>query len=174
MLTDGEGREIDFKNTVIFLTSNLATDTITSLCTGPVRPTKEEIVAAIRPALSAHFKPALLARMEIVPFFTLAPEFLKEIIELKLGKVRGRLWESHRMKLECDQALVDQIASRCTEVETGARNIDHVINGSLLPQLSTALLERMAEGPLPDAVRVGPGDGERLDLTFAAPPAREA
>src|SRR5678815_5062593 len=87
MLQDGEGREIDCKNCVFFLTSNLCTDIIQNLCAGPVRPTREELVAAIRPALSKYFKPALLARMEVVPFFTLPPGHLRDIVKLKLRKL---------------------------------------------------------------------------------------
>ena len=165
-LADGEGRVIDFKNTIVFLTSNLATDTITQLCSSPVKPTREELVAAIRPALSQWFKPALLARMEIVPFLTLAPEFLADIVRLKLRKVANRLRESHKMALEIDPRMVDVIASRCTEVETGARNIDHIITQTLLPMLSTALLERMAQGPLPGMVRMTVAEDESFHLEF--------
>jgi type VI secretion system protein VasG len=171
MLADGEGRVIDFKNTVVFLTSNLATDIITGMCVGPVRPTAEEVVAAIRPVLSKHFKPALLARMEIVPFFILDPEFLREIVRLKLDGVAARLTDSQRMKLECAPEMIDVIARRCTEVETGARNIDHIINGSLLPMLSTALLERMTEGPLPASLSVGVAEGDRFVVAFGDVPA---
>jgi type VI secretion system protein VasG len=165
-LADGEGRVIDFKNTVVFMTSNLATDTITQLCSSPVKPTREELVAAIRPALSAWFKPALLARMEIVPFLTLAPEFLTEIVRLKLRKIESRLRDSHKMALELDPKMIDVITRRCTEVETGARNIDHIITQTLLPMLSTALLERMAQGPLPGAVRMTVGEDESFRLEF--------
>jgi type VI secretion system protein VasG len=166
VLADGEGRVIDFKNTIVFLTSNLATDTITQLCSSPVKPTREELVAAIRPALSKWFKPALLARMEIVPFLTLAPEFLGDIVRLKLKKVANRLRESHKMALELDPKMIDVITRRCTEVETGARNIDHIITQTLLPMLSTALLERMAQGPLPNAVRMTVAGDESFQLEF--------
>jgi type VI secretion system protein VasG len=174
MLADGEGRVIDFKNTVVFLTSNLATDIITGMCTGPVRPTAEEVVTAIRPVLSKHFKPALLGRMEIVPFSILGPEFLREIVRLKLDKVAVRLTDSQRMKLHCAPEMIDVIARRCTEVETGARNIDHIINGSLLPMLSTALLEKMTEGPLPASVRVDVAEDDRFVLAFGDAPAAKA
>jgi len=174
MLADGEGRVIDFKNTAIFLTSNLASDVITGMALGPVPPTHEEVTAAIRPVLSKHFKPALLARMEIVPFYPLAADYMKEIIRLKLGKIAARLEDSHKMRLECAPEMVDTIASRCTEVETGARNIDHILSGALLPMLSTALLEKMSEGPLPGAVRVTVGEGERFALEFHEPARGEA
>ncbi len=174
MLADGEGRVIDFKNTVVFLTSNLASDVIMQLCQGPVPPTPEEVAGAIRPVLSKHFKPALLARMEIVPFVPLAGDFLKEIIRLKMGKVAGRLLDSHRMKLEVDPRVEEIIAGRCTEVETGARNIDHIIQQTLLPMLSTSLLEKMAEGPLPDRVRVMANQDESFGLEFGEPAGKES
>src|SRR5512139_90169 len=98
MLSDGEGRVIDFKNTVLFLTSNLASDVITQLCSDG-RPSMDTVSAAIRPILSNHFKPALLARMTIVPFYTLDPAYMKEIVTLKLDRLAGRLAESNRMKL---------------------------------------------------------------------------
>jgi type VI secretion system protein VasG len=169
MLSDGEGRIIDFKNTVVFLTSNLATDVIMSMNNGPVRPTRDELAAAIRPALSKHFKPALLARMEIVPFFPLAGEYLRDIVKLKLAKVADRLRDAHKMTLDWTKAVEDTIVARCTEVETGARNIDHIIRESLLPMMSSSLLEKMTEGPLPDRVRVDVGPDERFTLEFGAP-----
>jgi type VI secretion system protein VasG len=172
MLSDGEGRIIDFKNTVIFLTSNLASDVIMSLCGGPVLPTKDEVAAGIRPILSKHFKPALLARMEIVPFFPLGPEFLRLIVDLKLKTIADRMQDSHHMTLQCDPAMVDVIVNRCTEVETGARNIDHIIRESLLPMLSSALLERMSEGPLPGGVRVTVDDAERFIIEFEEQPGK--
>jgi type VI secretion system protein VasG len=166
MAADGEGRIIDFKNTVIFLTSNLATDVIMQMCTGPVPPTVDEVKNAIRPILSKHFKPALLGRMEIVPFYPLAGEFLKSIIRLKLKKVVGRMQDSHRMRLVVDPQVVEAIAERCQDPDSGARVIDHIVNQNLLPLLSTRLLERMAEGPLPDSVTVGVGDADGFAITF--------
>jgi len=165
-LSDGEGREIDCKNCVFFMTSNLCTDIIQNLCSGPVRPTREELVAAIRPALSKYFKPALLARMEVVPFFTLPTEHLREIVKLKLRKIGNRLKDSHKMTLESAPEMVDLIANRCTEVETGARNIDHIISETLLPMMSNALLGKMSEGPLPDTMLVKVGEGERFEISF--------
>jgi type VI secretion system protein VasG len=166
MLSDGEGREIDCKNCVFFLTTNLCTDIIQNMCAGPVRPTREELIAAMRPALSKYLKPALLARMEIVPFFTLPPEFLREITRLKLKKIGKRLADSHKMTLETAPEMVDLITSRCTEVETGARNIDHIISETLLPMMSNALLEKMSEGPLPDTMVVKVGEGDRFEISF--------
>lgn len=167
MLSDGEGRVVDFKNTVIFLTSNLATDIITNMCSAPVPPTVEEVMTAIRPTLSQHFKPALLARMTIVPFFTLPPDILKEITVLKLNQLGRRLWDNHRITFEYDSKVVEQIAARCTEVETGARNIDHIMQGTLLPQISTEILQQMTVGPLPSKLFVGIGDDGGFTFTFS-------
>lgn len=155
MLSDGEGRVIDFKNTVLFLTSNLGSDVITQLCADGGRPSRETVTGAIRPILSNHFKPALLARMTIVPFYTLDPKFMKEIVTLKLEKLSRRLAESKKMKLAYSPKVVEQIAARCTEVETGARNIDHIMRGTILPRLSREILGRMGEEGLPSEVRLG-------------------
>ncbi|MCX8117639.1 MAG: type VI secretion system ATPase TssH [Desulfobacterota bacterium] len=160
MLSDGEGRVIDFKNTVIFLTSNLASDVITQLCAGESRPPLETVVNTIRPILSHHFKPALLARMTVVPFYTLDSKFIREIVVLKLDKLARRMAETHKIKLVYAPEVVDQIAQRCTEVETGARNIDHMMNGTILPQMSREILARLSEGAMPSEVHLGmAGDG---------------
>jgi len=160
MLSDGEGRVIDFKNTVLFLTSNLASDVITQLCANPERSPLETMMAAIRPILSQHFKPALLARMTVVPFYTLDPKFIGEIVTLKLNKLGLRLSENQKIKLSYSPEIVDQIARRCTEVETGARNIDHIMNGTILPQMSQEILARLSEGAMPSEVRLDmAGDG---------------
>ena len=167
VLSDGEGRQIDFKNTCIFLTSNLATDEIMALAgEAGERPDPEALASAIRPVLSAHFKPALLARMTIVPFYPMPPEVLADIARLKMNKVAHRLHQSHRMRLEYTDAVVATIAARCTEVETGARNIDHILQGTLLPQISTALLQRMSAGPLPDRLGLDVGEAGAFVLTF--------
>ncbi|MBE7490529.1 MAG: type VI secretion system ATPase TssH [Planctomycetes bacterium] len=168
MLNDGEGREIDFKNTVIFLTSNLATDIITEACADGERPDAEELVKLIRPTLSAHFKPALLARMSIVPFFTIDEATLKEITDLKLSKIVKRMAATHDMKLVFEPSVRDAIAGRCKEVETGARNIDHIIRGNLLPTMSTQLLQKMSEGQMPASLSVGIGDNGEFRFTFGA------
>jgi type VI secretion system protein VasG len=154
MLADGEGRIIDFKNTAIFLGSNLATDVITELCAGDEMPSMETVSAAIRPILSNHFKPALLARMTVVPYFTLPPEILKDIVSLKLNKLVQRLEETHKMKLVYSDKVVEQIAARCTEVETGARNIDYIMNGSIMPRMSQEILTCMGKGAMPTEVHL--------------------
>ncbi|MEW5702016.1 MAG: type VI secretion system ATPase TssH [Candidatus Zixiibacteriota bacterium] len=166
MLADGEGRVIDFKNTVVFLTSNLATDLITEMGFREPPPSHDEVTTAIRPVLNRHFKPALVGRMTIVPFFPLKPEAIKRIAVLKLGRLVDRMRESHKMTLAYDDAVIDTITARCTEVETGARNIDHIIQGTLLPRISTEILQRMTAGPLPERLQIGIGDGGDFTLTF--------
>ena len=164
-LNDGEGREVDFKDTVVFLTSNLATDLITEAGLQDPPPSVEDLVSLIRPALSKYFKPALLVRMTIVPFYPLKQDALRMITRLKLGKLQKRLASQHKMAMEITDAVVDAIAARCTEVETGARNVDHILRGTLLPRISTEILTQMSVGPLPARLTLGIGDGG--DFTFA-------
>ena len=167
VLTDGEGIEVDFKDTVIFITSNLATDIITEAGMLDEPPSVEDLVAMIRPVLSAHFKPALVARMTIVPYYPLKQDALREITELKLNKVRKRLHLAHKMKMEWSEEVVDAIASRCTEVETGARNVDHIIRGTLLPKMSTQLLEQMTTGEdMPSLLKVSYSDDDGFGFDF--------
>ncbi|HEU4437034.1 MAG TPA: AAA family ATPase, partial [candidate division Zixibacteria bacterium] len=167
MLSDGEGRLIDFKNTVVFMTSNLATDLITQMGFTKPRPTAEEITTAIRPTLNKHFKPALVGRMTVIPFFPLPPEALAEIVRLKLNRLVNRLFDSHRMKLVYEDSVVEQITNRCREVETGARNIDHIMQGTLLPKISTELLQRMSLGPLPEKLTLGIDGGGEFTFRFS-------
>lgn len=146
MLSDGEGRLIDFKNTIIFLTSNLASATTMELFeNSDTIPSVEEITEAIRPQLQAHFKPALLARMTVIPFFPLKGEVLNSIVELKMKKVAKRLQKSHKLHFIFDKKVIEQIASRCDDIESGARNIDHIINKTLLPLLSTEILNNIGD-----------------------------
>ena len=166
MLSDGEGRVIDFKNTVVFLTSNLATDVITELCSDGQRPSYETLMSAIRPILSNHFKPALLARMNIAPFYTLPPEIMKEIVSLKLDKLAARVAGTHKMKFSYAPEVVNQIATRCTEVETGARNVDHIMSGTILPQMSREILARMSEEAMPSEVRLGLAEDGGFEIEF--------
>ncbi|MDD2273406.1 MAG: type VI secretion system ATPase TssH [Desulfuromonadaceae bacterium] len=165
-LSDSEGRDIDFKNTVMFLTSNLASEQISQLCAGLDRPSPEALAEAIRPLLSRHFKPALLARMTIVPFYLLDPSFMKQIVTLRLNKLADRLMESHKMTFAYSDAVLECIAERCTEVETGARNIDHIMRGTILPQLSEKILMQMGSGDMPAAVRLDVAKGGDFSFAF--------
>ncbi|RDJ25082.1 type VI secretion system ATPase TssH [Bosea caraganae] len=153
-LADGEGRVIDFKNTVIILTSNLATDIITALGTQEEKPSTAELTEAIRPTLNRHFKPALLARMQIVPFYPLMPDVMGEIVRLKLNKVGKRLRESQKMSFAYSDVVVEAITARCTDVDTGARNIDHIVNRTLLPEIATEIISRMGDEAAPDSLFV--------------------
>jgi len=166
VLNDGEGRTIDFKNTVIVLTSNLATDQVVELFADGAAPTAEEVTAAIRPVLSAHFKPALLARMTIVPYAPIGPEVMKEIVRLKLAGLVSRLESAHGIQATFADAAVDALGARCTESETGARNVDQILRSSLLPELSRELLTRMAGGTVPARLEVGLADQGRWTFAF--------
>ncbi|ELA6588554.1 type VI secretion system ATPase TssH [Vibrio alginolyticus] len=139
-LNDGEGRTIDFKNTLIVMTSNLATHEIESLVHQSKDIDANIIAEAIRPTLNQHFKPALLARMSVLPFVPLSDEAMTEIIHHKLNKVSQRLQSHHKLSLSYEESLVEFVLGNCRLAETGARNIDAVINRQLLPQLSTQLL----------------------------------
>ncbi len=139
-LNDGEGRTIDFKNTLIIMTSNLATHEIESLVHQSKDIDANIIAEAIRPTLNQHFKPALLARMSVLPFVPLSDEAMTEIIHHKLNKVSQRLQSHHKLSLSYEESLVEFVLGNCRIAETGARNIDAVINRQLLPQLSTQLL----------------------------------
>jgi type VI secretion system protein VasG len=167
MLADGEGRAIDFKNTVLFLTSNLGTDVIAELCAGEEIPPIDTISAAIRPILSNHFKPALVARMTVIPYFTLNPDIMKDIVALKIEKLVKRLAETHKMHLTYTPEVLDQIAARCTEVETGARNIDYIMTGSIMPRMSQEILTRMGEGEMPAEVHLGLAEDGSFKIDFS-------
>ncbi len=159
MLEDGEGREIDFKNTVILLTSNAATDTMMKLCADPeTLPTPEGLVAAIRPELIKVFKPALLGRMVVVPYYPISDGVMKQIIRLQLGRIGNRLAENHGAKFSYDEAVINEISSRCKEVESGARNVDHILTGTVLPEMSGEFLSRMAAGESISKVNITVGE----------------
>ncbi|MFO7563834.1 MAG: type VI secretion system ATPase TssH [Enhygromyxa sp.] len=167
VLNDGEGRTVDFKNTIIILTSNLASDTIMRLYERDEPPSKEEVVEAIRPTVSAHFKPALLARMTMVPFRPIGPEIMREIAILKLKKLEKRLLETHEVEATFSDELLDELVRRCTDADTGARNVDHTLRSSLMPALAKTLLEYMADGEIPPKLEIGlsPEGGWRFDFS---------
>jgi type VI secretion system protein VasG len=157
-MEDGEGREIDFKNTVILLTSNTATDAIMKLCADPeTMPNPDGIVKAIKPELNKVFKPAFLGRLVIIPYYPIRDEALRKIIVLKLGKIQKRIRENHRIDLICSDSLIEEIGKRCTEVESGARNVDNILTNTLLPEMSRQLLTRIAEGQKLESIQVTVG-----------------
>jgi type VI secretion system protein VasG len=146
-LQDDKGTEVDFKNTIIMLTSNVGTDTIMKLCADPdTRPDAAGLGEALRPDLLKAFKPALLGRLTLVPYFPLSDEVIRSIILLQLRRIAERMRVNHRAKFSYDDAVVSTIAGRCKEVESGARNVDHILTGTLLPEISREILARMAEG----------------------------
>jgi len=146
MMEDGEGRVIDFKNTIIILTSNAGTDTLMKLTADPeTTPSPEGLVKALKPELNKIFKPAFLGRLVIIPYFPVRDEALKQIVRLKLGKIQRRLQETHKIALTHDDQLVDEVARRCTEVESGARNVDNILTNTLLPEISRQILGRLAD-----------------------------
>jgi type VI secretion system protein VasG len=159
-MEDGEGRQIDFKNNILVLTTNAGTETLMKLTADPeTMPDAEGLVKALKPELNKTFKPAFLGRTVIIPYFPIKDEALKQIIRLKLGKVERRLKESHKILFTYDDAVVDAIAQRCTEVESGARNVDNILTNTLLPEIGRRLLEAIAEGTKPEVMRVGIGEG---------------
>jgi type VI secretion system protein VasG len=161
-MEDGEGREIDFKNTIILLTSNACTDTFMKLCADPeTAPGPEGVVQALKPELNKIFKPAFLGRMLIIPYFPIRDEALRKIVLLKLNKIKKRLKENHKIELQVDDVLIGEVAKRCTEVESGARNVDNILSNTLLPEISRELLARIAEGKELNSISVGIGpDGK--------------
>ena len=144
-MRDGEGREINFRNTLIIMTSNLASETIIDLCAREEEVTNAALVEAVRPELSSHFRPALLARCKIVPFRPLSKEIMRGVVAMKLDKIAQRIQKAHGITLSCSPTLIDQIAENCTAVEAGARNADAVIDKSLLPGISRQLLLHLGE-----------------------------
>lgn len=145
-MRDGEGRDINFRNTVIIMTSNLGSNTILEACSGEERPASADLVEAIRQELTAHFQAALLARCRVVPFYPLAEEAMRIIVSLKLDKIVKRLKSIHDIDFEYSPELLDSIAGQCTAVETGARNIDVVLDQTLLPSISQTLLAQLGSG----------------------------
>jgi type VI secretion system protein VasG len=162
-LEDGEGRSIDFKNTIIILTTNAATDTLSKLTADKeTMPDADGLALAIKPEMNKIFKPAFLGRMIIIPYFPVRDEALKKIILLKLGKIQRRIQENHRITMICDDAVIEEVAKRCTEVESGARNVDNILSNTMLPEISRQVLSRMAEESPMERVRVGVGTDSRF------------
>jgi type VI secretion system protein VasG len=145
MANDGEGREIDFRNTLILMTSNLGSEYISELCTDAQRPDVEVLQAAIRPILSAHFKPALLARMRVVPYYPVTGAVLHDLVEDKLRRLGQRLFRRN-LRFSHAAELAVQIAQHCARGDGGARSIDQWIDTNLLPPIVDRLLDAMATG----------------------------
>ncbi|MCU1237347.1 MAG: type secretion ATPase, ClpV1 family [Candidatus Solibacter sp.] len=156
VMEDGEGREIYFRNCIILLTSNAGSDTMMKLCADPeTMPSAAALATAVRPELIKIFKPAFLGRMVVIPYYPVRDEALKTIVRLKLNKIVRRMQENNRIALSYAEEVVDTIASRCTEVESGARNVDNILTNTVLPELSKMLLGRMASGEPVRSVSLG-------------------
>jgi type VI secretion system protein VasG len=167
-MEDGEGRQIDFKNCVIILTTNAGTETIMKLTADPeTAPSDAGLVKAMKPELDKTFKPAFLGRLVIIPYYPVRDEALKKIVTLKLGKVVRRLRDTHKIEFGYDEILVDEVAKRCTEVESGARNIDNILTNSLLPEISRKLLEHIAEGRKPQRIQAGIGEDGGFTYSYS-------
>jgi type VI secretion system protein VasG len=172
-MEDGEGREINFKNNIIILTTNACTDQMMKLVADPeTAPGPRALIDALKPDLNKIFKPAFLGRMVIIPYYPVRDEALKQIIRLKLGKIQRRLQENHKVKLTYDDAFLNAVAARCTEVESGARNVDNILTNTLLPEISRRILGSMAEGEKMTSLHVSVGeDGE---FSYGEPAAASA
>lgn len=157
VMDDAEGREVDFRNTVIILTSNVASQAIMQAC---LNKSEEELPDAnalselIRPQLYKTFKPAFLGRMKVVPYYPLPDSILADIIRLKLDRIKKRVEQNHKAKFSYCTGVVDAVLARCIEVDSGARNVDHILNGSLLPEIAETVLTRMADGKALKNVKV--------------------
>ena len=158
VLDDAEGRRIDFRNTIIILTSNLASHLMMGAClnkSAAELPKPGQLAELIRPHLVKHFKPAFLGRLVVVPFYPIGDEVLADIIRLKLDRIARRILDNHHASFLYDDALVASVLARCTEVDSGARNVDTILNGTLLPEIADSVLARMAEGAPITRIKVG-------------------
>ncbi len=165
-MDDGEGRSIDFKNCIIVLTTNCGTDTLMKLCADPeTMPDDQGLAKALKPEMDKTFKPAFLGRTVIIPYFPIRDQNLKSIIQLKLRKIQKRLYLVHRIELVAQPEMIEEVAKRCTEVESGARNVDNILSNTLLPEVSTMLLGAMVAGTKPTTIRVGVGEGGAFTYT---------
>jgi type VI secretion system protein VasG len=157
VLMDAEGREIDFKNTLIILTSNVGSQATMQACLNKKPdqlPNANALTELLRPALYKTFKPAFLGRMKVVPYYPITDDMLEKIIHLKLARIQQRIQDNHRAKFEFDSTLVEAVLGRCTEVDTGARAVDHILNGTLLPEIADHVLTHMAVGKAVERIKV--------------------
>jgi type VI secretion system protein VasG len=155
VMEDGEGRRIDFRNTLILLTSNVGTDPIMAMCRDPeLMPEPDAIAKALRDPLLKVFPPALLGRLIVVPYYPLSDEMMARIIRLQLGRIAARVAEHHAVPFTYDEAVVDLVASRCTEPESGGRMIDAILTNTMLPAISAAFLQRVLDGGSIERVHV--------------------
>lgn len=165
MLEDSEGRLIDFKNTIILLTSNVGSSVIMQACLNSAVeewPTAEQLIEHLKPSLYQQFKPAFLGRMRVVPYFPLHDELLLSIIKHKLGKITARLEQQYITKVSYSENLIELLLSHCTEIDSGARNIDNILNSFVLPALAKQILLGLAEQKMPQHIFIDVQDNEIL------------
>jgi len=170
VLDDAEGREIDFRNCVIILTSNVGSSQIMQACinkTPAEYPSADDLAEALRPVLYKTFKPAFLGRMKVIPYYAIGDDALEKIIRLKLDRIAARVGVNHQAEFVYDAKLVDAVLARCTEVDTGARNVDHILNGTLLPEIAGHVLARMADGRAVNRIKVTAGKNGDFKYTVA-------
>ena len=161
VMEDGEGRVIDFKNTLILLTTNVGSELIMNMCKDPeLIPEPDAIAKALRPDLLKVFPAALLGRIVTIPFFPLSDKMLHEIIRLQLGRIKKRITQNHKIPFTYSDDVLKLVASRCTELESGGRMIDAILTNTMLPQISQEILTRMMEGKSPSKVEIGVKDGD--------------
>ena len=166
-LRDGEGRDIDFRNSIIIMTSNAGTDTIAKLCADPqTMPDSAGLAAALRPELLKFFKPAFLGRVTVVPYFPLSDTTLRQIIRLQLQRIQKRIADTYKAGFAYSADVVESIAVRCTEAESGARNIENVLARGVLPEISARILERLAGGQSIREVRMTTSGADGFAYTF--------
>ncbi|WP_078120431.1 type VI secretion system ATPase TssH [Thiosocius teredinicola] len=169
VLDDAEGREIDFRNTLIILTSNVGSSQIMQSCLNKAAeelPDPDDLAEALRPVLFKHFKPAFLGRLKVVPYYPISDDVLVQIIELKLGRIRDRVAANHKADFVWDDKLVEAVLARCTEVDSGARNVDHILSGTLLPEMAETVLGRMAEEGEISRIKVSAGKNGEFKYTM--------
>lgn len=161
VMEDGEGRQIDFRNTLILLTTNVGTDELMHLCRrGNHRPAQDEVAAAIRPALLNVFPPALLGRLDVVPFYPLNDAILAGIVKLQLERIRKRVTLNHRIDMVVQSAVVDLIVARCNESDSGGRVVGSILSNKLLPEISRRLLQASLIGEKIEKLVLSCEDGE--------------
>jgi type VI secretion system protein VasG len=163
-MADSEGRHIDFKNTLILLTSNVGTDLITNLSEDEeMKPDSDALALALRPDLLKVFPPALLGRLIVLPYYPLSPEMLQGIVRLQLNRVKKRVEENHGITFVYSPAVVELIVSRCTEVASGGRMIDAILTNTMLPEMSVALLHKQMDGEVVTGVTI---DVDNSEFTY--------
>jgi type VI secretion system protein VasG len=155
-MEDGEGRVIDFRNTLILLTTNVGTELITRMCRDPaLMPDADTLARALREPLLKVFPPALLGRLVVIPYYPLSDAMIRAIARLQLDRIARRLAQSRALPFSYDEAVVELIVSRCTELESGARMVDAILSNTLLPRVSEELLRRLLDGRPATRVHVG-------------------